>query len=523
MATDRDIWNSEDWAARRRECTRHEKEFAGETLTALIKQRDRESGERIMQFPLAINMWELACTIHRDLARGMPDGDDPLAIKTTIVRDESKPWIEPLEEILNNQIWRPSHGGPLQQEALLAMMIFGGTVFKIAWEPWEVDLPYRLAVRGIKNPGHILPVTDWLNPWKLLQVYIGYEISPQEALVKYGVKVRDENQKALYMEHWTPTEYSVRIDDKVPKMKMGDKEFRLEGPNPFGFVPVFYIPHERTTDKLWGESMVPRQSPLVKETNARSADLADMVRRTLPGVYVGSDLNRSKLQTRTISVDGRPVARVVDLGTSRPSQSGGGTPTVNSLPVADIPESLTGFPEVLLNFWMMVARISPAVFGLDDTSSGRITGPAVAQRMWTSIAHSVTARTNFSEGKSSVDRALIHALKTQANLLQEMGITAPEIPGDPAQLTILQDFPPMVPTDKEARADEWINRLREGGCSIEAYLAEMGVVDIEGEKARILEWLDELAELEAKANPQPMQQQGGKPSGNRGPSKPAAK
>lgn len=510
---DRDIWNDPSWRRRRQLYVQYRQWFDGTKLDATLPIRDSD-GQAARRYPLDINLTELGCTIHRDLARGIPDQDDALFVYTSTDRKMGAEKAEELDIIINEGVWIPSHGGPLQQEALLAMMIYGGTVLKLSWEPWEIfDLPYGMAVRLIKNPGNILPRWDWLNPWKLTECYVGYEISAEDAKAKYGINA--EAPTALYMEHWTPFKYRIAVDDQVVSVKWEEDVIKLEGENPLGFVPIFYIPHERSVQELFGDSMVPRQRELVLEVNSRVADLADIVRKTLPGVWVGSDLGHS-LNVKRVTSGGQLVAQIVDIGRTRPMQGGSAKPVVTPAPTPGLPEELVRFPNALLDFWMMLARISPAVFGLDDTSSGRITGPAIAQRMWTSIAHAITVRCNFADAKTTLDKAILRALVAKKSDLVKLGASVPDglLPSLIARMNIRQLWHEMIPLDKEIKHREMIERLAGFGISPETYLKAMGIEDVEGERERIVEWMNEQAEVEEKYKPEP-QPYGGQGAGNK--------
>jgi len=510
---DRDIWNDPNWMARRRLCAQYRQWFDGAKLGATSPTRDNE-GRPVKRYPLDINLAELGCTIHRDLARGMPDQDDALFVYASTDRKVGAERAEELDAVINEGVWLPSHGGPLQQEALLAMMVYGGTVLKLSWEPWEIfDLPYGMAVRLIKNPSNIQPTWDWLNPWKLTECYVGYEISAADAKVKYGINT--DAPTALYMEHWTPYDYQIAVDDKVVSVMWEEERIFLKGENPLGFVPIFYVPHERSVQELFGDSMVPRQRELVLEINSRVADLADIVRKSLPGIWVGSDLGHT-LNVKRVTANGQLVAKIVDIGRTRPMQGGSAKPTVSSAPMPDLPEELSRFPNTLLNFWMMMSRISPAVFGLDDTSSGRITGPAIAQRMWTSIAHAITVRCNFADAKTQLDKAILRTLVVKKGDLAKLGASVPEglLPSLIARMNIRQLWPEMIPLDKEVKHREMIERLAGFGISIESYLTAMGVEDVEGERERIMTWMDQQAETEEKYKPEP-QAYGGPSAGNK--------
>ncbi len=64
-----------------------------------------------------------------------------------------------------------------------------------------------------------------------------------------------------------------------------------------------------------------------------------------------------------------------------------------------------------------------------------------------------------------------------------------------------QRWHPMIPIDKTDKNEELISRLKENGISPEAFLTAYGERDITGEKARIQEWAEWQAELEAKKMP----------------------
>lgn len=503
MAKAKDIWNDPDWMARRQECRRRARWYEGIPLDKTNEKRDRETGNLIKQFPLRINLVKLACDIHRDLARGIPNRGDPLVVKSVVERpDGAEELAERLEIVLNDGLWRPSHGSAIQQEALLSMNIYDGTVFKLSWEPWDIDLPYRLAVRLIKNPSFIKPVWDPQNPWRMLECHYGFEISPEVAKAKYGITPAQDNVPVLYMEHWTRDKWHITVDEQVPTMKWGKHKWSLEGKNPWGIVPFYYIPHERTT-KLFGDSQVDGQESLTQDVNSKMTVLSDTVKATWPGLLWGHDLDRS-LSVRRLVVEGKVVSYVVDAGRTRNVQ-GAQPPTLAAIPSPDIPDSVAGFPQDLLDFWMMLERISPAAFGLDDTQSGRITGPVVTARMWTSIAHSTTECINFSTGKCILDRDALRILaeREKSGIFEDLGIEPPGIVDPTEPIQIVQTWPPMIPADRESKHKEYIERLRDHGISLRDYLKAMGVGDVQGESGRIEAWMRLLAEIEMLSKPQP--------------------
>jgi len=501
--SDKDIWNDEEWIKRRSESNTYRRRYAGKHLDELLPGRDRDSGDAAKRFPLRLNLDKLACDIHRDITRGVPNDDDTLFVKSIIGRGEDPERAELIEDIINEGVWRPSSAGAIQQEALLSMNIYGGTAFKLSWEPWLFDLPYSLAVRPIKDPALINPKMDFLNPWRMTECYFGYEIDRDIAEAKYGIAPSSAD-KCLYMEHWTENAWKIQVDDQVPTIKFGNgQKVELQGENIFGFVPFYYIPHERTVE-MYGESQAFGKDGLTREVNSRTVSISDLVASIKSDVLYGTDMRGTTGQFKMMSYEGQPMKLVLDLGDTKAMQNAK-TPALHAIPMPDIPGNLVDWPMQLFSLWMMIERVSPAAFGLDDTSSGRITGPAISQRMWTSVAHCVTERTNFSTAKTMIDRDIIRMLANEQfkKDLELYGIDVPDINEKDARRKVKQNWPTMLPIDRAERHKELIEMLRERGMSIEEYVEERGKEDITRIRQEILDWQRDLAEV-APVNRPPM-------------------
>lgn len=500
MASDRDRYYEPDWSKRRNLARSYRSWYDGTPLQERMGRRDREEGNKVRKFPLGMNLTELACDIHTDFARGMKDDDDLLVVRASVDRTGDPEKGKLIEDLINAGVWIPSHGGPIQQEALLEMNIYGGTVLQLAWEPWEFELPYRIAVRLIKDPSSIDVVWNDRNPWRFEEAYIGYEISHNAARSIYNVEPRSESEDPLYMEHWTKDEWVVRVDDKVPTMRWGDREWPLRGENPWGFVPIYYAPHKRVTD-LFGKGVIGDED-IVKEINARSADISDIVRAAWPGMLWISDVERAPI-VRPVMKDGKVIFEGIDLGRTR-AVTGANPPKIGPIPIPNVPDSLIGWSKELLTFWQLTRRISPAVFGMDDTQSGRITGPAVEARMISSTNHAKTERAYFSEILTMIGHDIVRMMveREQSGAFGELDIQGPGLSDKDAFIGITQKWYPMLPQDEDSENTQWLERLKEGGTSLEEFLKQQGVEDIEGEKKLIEDWLTFKAELEAKAQPQ---------------------
>lgn len=496
---DLNIWREDKWAQRRDQYQKYQKWYAGKPLNETLQARDRSGTTYVKKYPLQLNIVGLACDVHRDIARGIPMHDDPLVIRAAVERrGENEQYAANLEYILNDKIWRASGGGMIQQEGLLSMNIYGGVGYRIQWAPWDIDLPYGLAVRLIRRPEHLQPEFDEYNPKRMVSCYYGYKISPKLARAKYNVdpdgRIDDD---VLYLEYWDSNEWWVHVDGKVPTMESGGKKWQLRGKNPWGFVPFYYIPHERTAD-LWGYSQIEGQGELELEYNARAADISLHVKNMRSGVVVGSDIS-TKIMVTPVIHEGQTILRVIDIGHTKGIQ-GAQSPKLVELPIPDVPDSVMDWPKTLLDMWMIVERISPATFGMDDTQSGRITGPAVANRMWTSVAHATTERINYTTMKSIIDKDILRILGnelTRADIDATYG-EVPEVGQEDYRLEISQSWPPMLPMDRTERHQELIDDLREGGISIERFLSEKGVMDTKTEMDRIASWKERMAQFEPR-------------------------
>ena len=506
--TDLERYNDDSWAKRRGAHAKLKELYDGVPLRATQPRLNRESGEPIKRFPLQLNTAGLACDIHADITRGLPMDDDPLVVRTVIERSDnmSSERAIQLEKLLNDGVWRSSAGGPDQWQAFLHMNIYGETAFRIVWEPWDTDLPYGLGVRFIREPSFIHPTFDPQNPWRMLECYFGYMISPKIAKLKYNVEPSSDRQDALYLEYWSPTEWWVHVDGQIPTMTDGETEWELAGQNTFGgVVPFYYVPHRRTTG-LFGDSQIADQQDLMEEFNSRAVSISDLVRDIKGNIVVTTDVK--KLEMSQIMLEGQVIRHRMDLGSSSTMPGGGAKPpSAEPLGIPDVPDAITGWPNTLLDYWMMFNRISPAAFGTDDTKSGRITGPAVSQRMWSTTSHAATARANFSRVKTMIDKDLLKIMSLKGTISQmakhRPGINTPAVGKLDLLAQMRQQWPMMLPLDRQELLKGLVELYREGAISVELLLNEWGREDVEEERAMNLKWRYDVLEQEKELAPEP--------------------
>jgi hypothetical protein len=472
--------------------------YKGKPLDQTEPITDPETGQPMKRYPLRLNTPRLACDIHRDMARGKIE-EDTLFLKAKVSRKGriTGDKADLIEALINDGVWRPSRGGTLLSESLLCSNIYGGTAFKLSWEPWRRHLPYGLAARAIRNPSLIYPQWDPVDNWRFLEVWYGFMISPQEAMLRYNVDVPEQVDEVLYMEHWTNERFRITVNGRVPRMRrfVGDEEgYPLAGENRWGFIPFYYSPHERADDP-WGFSQIEGQEELCREVNARQTNVSDYFRALRPDVLYATDIRGKNLRVVEVNVGGRTL-KVLDMGDTPPMQNAK-SPSLESLPTVDIPDTYASHPQTLRDWEMEFSRLSPALFGKDDTQSGRITGIAVAQRLWSTTSHTDTERLNMSTCKTVFDTDVVRLFGMEPFredlqlLLDGRGSTIgiPEVDEEDGwSVIILQTWPDPLPLDKEVDHRIRTDKLRANAMSIDRYLGADNVPDVEEEKRRIQEW-----------------------------------
>ena len=270
-------------------------------------QIDPDTGQPSKRYPLGLNPIAKACRIHQAVMIGSLDEYDVPPIQVTYhpEQDDEKSHQEAhaLQNIVR-RTWGCSDGAALQLEAALLEQINGGHVFKVAFEPDNLMLPYRIRYVGLRAEW-LYPIYDVTNPWVLKEAYLGYMIPAKIAEDYYGIDPHLQRE-VLYMEHWTPDLCIIRVDGIVPELEGK----RLEFEHKWGVVPIVYIPHTRehgvgelafeTDREFWGRSLVPSLTGLTEEKNARATDWGDAVDAATHPELVGVNIRQ---QPQSIPLD----------------------------------------------------------------------------------------------------------------------------------------------------------------------------------------------------------------------------
>ena len=504
-----DLYHSAVWTALRQEHASRRYWYKGKEWEKTLKGSQDYEGNPELQYPLQINLISKVCPVHRAVMMGvLEDSYDQVPIRTSVSRtglaeQSQRDMAENLEGYINN-LWWDNNGTSVQFESCLQEQYYGGHVFHLNWEPYNQYLPYRTSIYSLKSPGYLLPVA-WsaLNRWRLFECYIGYEIPVEVSKLQFGIVPEDKAAlTVIYMEHWTDGNYKITVDGQVPVLKdLGGNEHKLEGENPWGTVPVVYIPHERDGE-FYGRSLIDGDSPLIglaKEQNARMADRGEKVRDALDVAWM-RNARAGALDVRYIDLGGGIRIPVVDVGDSH--LPGSPEPAMEVASIGGPADSAREYDDDIMTQILNQADVAPVALGMDDTASGRITGPVTAYRMWPTMMHTMAERGFYTDGLREVARIAlsIGLWAKKKGQYQKAGVrNPPKLDEGMLDLRFGVSWRPMIPIEVETRNTLLNERLAAGGISVYQYLIDQGCPNPIEEEARIWADREKIAEIEAEA------------------------
>jgi len=276
-----------------------------------------------------------------------------------------------------------------------------------------------------------MPIWDPEDENKLLEVYIVYEITRDQARLAYGY---DGGGKDIVwrVEHWTKGTYVNTIDNKpMPE---------FSGANPWGFVPFTYIPRVRTTD-WFGDALTDELMPIQDELNARLADVGEAINYNAHPVRWGRNLPKG-FNTKNFPID--PNA-MWDLGKTIGNSP---APEVGMLEAkAAVGQGVMDYIQFIYD-WGRTSSSTPAIAFGEDEGSQR-SGTTLEIRMWSLVKSIRRSRSYLAEG-------VIRAVKMSGEILKQKGhsdisskVIARLIDG-----SIVPSLADVLPKDHQAIVDE---------------------------------------------------------------------
>jgi hypothetical protein len=455
-------------------------------------------------FPLQMNPLHTAALLHRNALFGeVPDNGEPMV--RTIAMPRRKPGQQEGPEeaaklsaekvsMILSMIWEQSNGRSVMLDAGYVSQALGGAVFQVTYEPRNLDLAQGLPVvfRQIE-PEFFLPVYSMNNRWDLLEARIGRRIDAYEAKEIYGVAIQGES--GFYMEKWTRQRVDVTIDGQPVGLRfvIDGKviEIPLSNEHGLGFVPFVYIPHD-VVGQFYGVPLMHQLPNMLKELNGRAADVGDAMRNAIERIYVVTNADTADLRVKNLGNGIKVIATGREMAGTQGKK-------IEHVPPPDLPQGTMEFLKFLeRQTWH--AMFTPSVAYGEDEGSQR-SALTLAFRMWPLTSHIRAERSLWNDGLRALSRMALRMLmvkQTAPGFDVSEGTPWRVMPEDLAH-SLIFDWAPMIPRDRESDQNLIILRHQEGLLSTETAIVMNGdVQDPKGEVEKINQEKKDEAELEAK-------------------------
>lgn len=401
----------------------------------------KDNSQKTELYPIRINPIQGTVLKHGYALFGESNNDGRPLVVPRMIKDEPKKQRKAAlhAEKFFNKIWWESFGRTMMLENGITSQIFGGCVFNIRYVPWETwrKIPFRIER---VNPDCFIGVPIYGDEYRLQESWIIKNISPRSAKF-YGVDVTDK-QTGYWVEHWEQDKYKITINGKLIQWSSGGKTFKGEGENICpGVIPMVYIPHIRAGN-FYGMNNIDHLKGIVKEINLRFADFGDAVN---VDSHVTVAMKNVQGTPRMVKIT--EDLEVLDLGAA----SG----ITGNEPEPDIMEVRKGtasspMREILTELYNQYRRDAshPAVADGEDEGSQRSAATLVA-RMWPLTSHINMERINWTGGLDWLSQMLLMMAKAK-----KVG----EIDDSHLDMRIRQEWPSILPKDREQLANELVNR-----------------------------------------------------------------
>ena len=399
--------------------------YDGVALEAVVT--DKTTGKQIEKFPIKINPLiqtsrkHAATLIGRGIDSIRPDGL-PIEFLTD---KESDTLGDQLKKFLAKIISDSGLGAIFVSNAIISQYL-GGCFFAASWRPADG----KVIVHG-PLPEEVIAFPNGTDYWNLKEAWLVREITEKDA--EFLGYMRSDN-KFYYIERWTPKEYKIMVNGNV---LIDEDGIPMEGINPFGFVPMVYIPHIREKSFLGKGIISEAVRGIIREINLRWADIGDAVSDEAHA-YIAIRNVRTGIKTVTLS-DGR---QLIDLGSSA-GITGENEPDMLAVKAQSTSTPMISLGENLYNFYRREVN-HPAVADGEDEGSQR-SALTLATRMAPLISEIEMERFFWTIGITQFVRFLIRigVIKGVENATAEM-----------IEMPLSVKWQPMLPRDREALVEE---------------------------------------------------------------------
>src|SRR4030043_229000 len=350
--------------------------FSGTVLDEMV---EISSNKEVSLYPVRVNPLVAAAYKHVYTLLGEIDLNDRPPVFPRIVQ-ETKTEAEKIdgrhaEDVLYRAWWENNAHSMMIENATMSQ-IYGGCVFRLRWDIQNKLRTIPIAIENI-HPANFVGIPYPNDPWTLSESWFVRPINPTEAR-RYNITI-DEDTAAWFIEHVTPEKIEVTINNMNAQTMVGGEYVDIPQENPFGFVPVVYIPHLRTFG-FYGDSMITNVKGIVKELNLRIADYGDAV-NTDSHTYLGMRFVQGTPTVMQLA----PNLNVINLQ-NMPNLTGSESePDLFDFRKTTASAEMQEIYDVLYDQFRRDAYL-PAIADGEDEGSQR-SGLTLAMRMWPLVSH----------------------------------------------------------------------------------------------------------------------------------------
>lgn len=429
---------------------------------------NKETGQKVEKYPIKINPLKGTCRKHTSVLFGqnldsIRFGGVPVRFLpdlSSIIDDDgenkeaekkNQDQIQRIRAALT-ETWADNGGGSLFISNGILSQYLGGCVFAAKWDP----VAGRINITA-PEPKEFVGIPDGKDYWRLREAWIVREIT-EEDLVAYGITVADvkagSGNKYWYVEHWTKTSYKITINDLVLNDDGGNP---MEGENPFGLVPMVYIPHIREKG-FFGQSIITEAvKGLIREINNRYTDIGDAVSDDSHNIIAIRNVRGS---AKTIKLDGRTV---IDLGGTTGLGGNEANPDLISTNLKSTSQSMIDYTVGVYGLYRKEVDL-PAVADGEDEGSQR-SSLTLSVRMWPLEAHVELERVFWTVGLAAFSKIMLKMM-----LVKKLkSITAEDL-----DVPLIIEWQPKLPRDRDALVNEVVARDSAQLGSKESLMEKLG-------------------------------------------------
>ena len=392
---------------------------------------DASTGKSVKKYPIQLNPLKGTARKHVGALFGsnidsIAFGGIPVTIETVLPSTEAEKKTK-LNKIVQDQYNNSNSGALFVQNGMISQK-YGGSVFEVFYDQ-ESD-----SVK-ITNPSprEFIGIPYGTDYWRLREAWIVRQISKEDAAA-YGVVSPKEEETYYYIEHWTEDTYEIMVNGKPVKMS----GFEAKGKNPYGIVPMVYIPHLREEGYYGFPILTDAIKGLILEMNLRWADVGDAVNDDTHG-YVAIRNVRGSLKVVGVG-DGKPI---IDLGTVTGMGPGEQNPDMFSVKTNSVAAPMLQYVKDLEELYRREAS-HPAVADGEDEGSQR-SALTLTTRMYPLVQEAETERVFWSIGLQKLTKLILKIMSVKGI----EGVTQEDVDTE-----FLVKWNPMLPRDRDAVVNE---------------------------------------------------------------------